>query len=60
MTRELQNWMEKSKAEFEQAEEEAGKLIPELFAEYMRADEEGKAELKVNFCLASLGNESLT
>ncbi|TFK76777.1 hypothetical protein BDN72DRAFT_866650 [Pluteus cervinus] len=46
ISRELQNWMEKSKVEYMQAEDEATKLTPELFTEYVRADDEGKAELR--------------
>ncbi|KAJ7139735.1 Spc7 kinetochore protein-domain-containing protein [Mycena epipterygia] len=42
----LQGWMDQSKAVFAQAEEEATKMTPELFTEYIRADEEGQAELK--------------
>ncbi|KAJ7456552.1 Spc7 kinetochore protein-domain-containing protein [Mycena latifolia] len=41
----LQGWMDQSKAVFAQAEEEAVKVTPELFTEYIRADEEGQAEL---------------
>ncbi|KAJ7462823.1 Spc7 kinetochore protein-domain-containing protein [Mycena galericulata] len=41
----LQGWMDQSKAVFAQAEEEAVKMTPELFTEYIRADEEGQAEL---------------
>jgi kinetochore protein Spc7/SPC105 len=39
--------MARSKADFAQAEEEAAKITPELFIEFMRADEEGQAELMV-------------
>lgn len=39
--------MVRSKADFAQAEEEATKITPELFVEFMRADEEGQAELLV-------------
>ncbi|KAJ7823569.1 Spc7 kinetochore protein-domain-containing protein [Mycena olivaceomarginata] len=41
----LQGWIDKSKSVFVQAEEEAAEMTPELFTEYMRADEEGQAEL---------------
>ncbi|KAJ7356898.1 Spc7 kinetochore protein-domain-containing protein [Mycena albidolilacea] len=41
----LQGWIDKSKSVFAQAEEEAAEMTPELFTEYMRADEEGQAEL---------------
>ncbi|KAJ7169443.1 Spc7 kinetochore protein-domain-containing protein [Mycena filopes] len=41
----LQGWMDQSKAVFAQAEEEAAKMTPELFTEYIRADEEGQTEL---------------
>ncbi|KAJ7293774.1 Spc7 kinetochore protein-domain-containing protein [Mycena rebaudengoi] len=42
----LQGWMDQSKAVFAQEEEEATKMTPELFTEYIRADEEGQAELR--------------
>ncbi|KAF9015040.1 Spc7 kinetochore protein-domain-containing protein [Cyathus striatus] len=45
VSKDLQAWMEKSKADLAQAEEEAFKVTPELFVEYARADEEGQAEL---------------
>ncbi|KAG6814029.1 hypothetical protein H0H92_003879 [Tricholoma furcatifolium] len=45
ISRDLETWIEKSKADFEQAEDEAAKITPELFTEYSRADEEGQAEL---------------
>lgn len=41
----LQAWMQQSKGVFAEAEEEAAKMTPELFIEFSRADEEGKAEL---------------
>jgi kinetochore protein Spc7/SPC105 len=47
VSKDLQGWIEKSKADFVQAEEEAAKFTPELFTEYFRADEEGQAELLV-------------
>ncbi|KAH9487055.1 Kinetochore protein spc7 [Psilocybe cubensis] len=45
VSKDLEGWMEKSKAVFAQTEEEAAKVTPELFVEYARADEEGQAEL---------------
>ncbi|KAG5651555.1 hypothetical protein H0H81_008233 [Sphagnurus paluster] len=45
VSKDLQAWIEKSKADFAQAEDEAAKITPELFTEYSRADEEGQAEL---------------
>ncbi|KAJ7923050.1 Spc7 kinetochore protein-domain-containing protein [Mycena leptocephala] len=45
VSNDLQGWMDQSKAVFSQAEEEAAKMTPELFTEYIRADEEGQAEL---------------
>ncbi|KAF9452580.1 hypothetical protein P691DRAFT_772204 [Macrolepiota fuliginosa MF-IS2] len=45
VSKDLEGWMTRSKADFAQAEEEAAKITPELFAEFMRADEEGQAEL---------------
>jgi kinetochore protein Spc7/SPC105 len=47
VSKDLEGWMARSKADFSQAEEEAAKVTPELFIEYMRADEEGQAELLV-------------
>ncbi|KAJ3567148.1 hypothetical protein NP233_g6546 [Leucocoprinus birnbaumii] len=45
VSKDLEGWMARSKAEFAQAEDEAAKMTPELFVEFMRADEEGQAEL---------------
>ncbi|KAJ7042697.1 Spc7 kinetochore protein-domain-containing protein [Mycena alexandri] len=45
VSNDLQGWMDQSKAVFAQAEEEATKMTPELFTEYIRADEEGQTEL---------------
>ncbi|GLB36475.1 putative spc7 kinetochore protein [Lyophyllum shimeji] len=45
VSKDLEAWIEKSKADFELAEDEAAKITPELFTEYSRADEEGQAEL---------------
>ncbi|KAF8078326.1 Spc7 kinetochore protein-domain-containing protein [Lyophyllum atratum] len=45
VSKDLEAWIEKSKADFAQAEDEAAKITPELFTEYSRADEEGQAEL---------------
>ncbi|KAJ7225955.1 Spc7 kinetochore protein-domain-containing protein [Mycena pura] len=42
---ELQAWMEQSKAMHIQAEEEAAKMTPQLFTEYIRAEEEDQAAL---------------
>jgi kinetochore protein Spc7/SPC105 len=47
VSNDLQGWMDQSKAVFAQTEEEAVKVTPELFSEYIRADEEGQAELLV-------------
>ena len=52
VSKDLQAWVEKSKADFAQAEDEAMKITPELFTEYSRADEEGQAELLVRPCHA--------
>ncbi|CAK5264643.1 unnamed protein product [Mycena citricolor] len=41
----LTAWIEQSKTLFSQAQEEAAKYAPELFTEYLRADEEGQTEL---------------
>lgn len=49
VAKDLEGWMARSKADFAQAEEEAAKITPELFVEFMRADEEGQAELLVSF-----------
>jgi len=47
VSKDLEGWITRSKAEFVQAEEEAAKITPELFIEFTRADEEGQAELLV-------------
>lgn len=47
VSRDLEDWIERSKASFNEAEEEAAKVTPELFVEYARADEDGQAELLV-------------
>ncbi|KAF5356236.1 hypothetical protein D9756_004174 [Leucocoprinus leucothites] len=49
VSNDLEGWMARSKVEFAQAEEEAAKITPELFVEFMRADEEGQAELLASF-----------
>jgi kinetochore protein Spc7/SPC105 len=43
----LAAWIDKSKEMYEQAEEEASKVTPELFIEFRDADEIGKTELLV-------------
>lgn len=48
VSKDLEGWMAKSKFVFAQAEEEAAKVTPELFVEYVRADEEGQSELMVS------------
>ncbi|KAF8632568.1 hypothetical protein AX15_001778 [Amanita polypyramis BW_CC] len=45
VARDLEAWMEQSRTVYEQAEEEAAKITPELFIEYARADEESQVEL---------------
>ncbi|KAK7064607.1 Spc7 domain-containing protein, partial [Favolaschia claudopus] len=45
VSNDLQGWIDKSKAVYAQEEEEAAKMTPELFTEFIRADEEGQAEL---------------
>jgi kinetochore protein Spc7/SPC105 len=47
VSKDLEGWMAKRKIVFAQVEEEAAKATPELFVEYVRADEEGQAELLV-------------
>ncbi|KAG5220502.1 Spc7 kinetochore protein-domain-containing protein [Salix suchowensis] len=42
----LDAWMKKSKVVMQETEEEAAKVVPELFAEYLSADEEGKDQLR--------------
>ncbi|KAF4607023.1 hypothetical protein EYR38_001080 [Pleurotus pulmonarius] len=42
----LDAWMKKSKVVMQETEEEAAKVMPELFAEYLSADEEGKDQLR--------------
>jgi len=49
VSKDLEGWMAKHEAVFAQVEEEAAKATPELFVEYVRADEEGQAELLVRF-----------
>lgn len=44
-SKDLQVWLERSKANFQEAEAEAEKLTPELFSEFMDAGEDGQAEL---------------
>jgi len=48
VSKDLQAWIENSKADFLQAEDEASSITPELFTEFSRADEEGQAELLVS------------
>ncbi|KAJ3825277.1 Spc7 kinetochore protein-domain-containing protein [Lentinula raphanica] len=45
VARDLQEWIDQSKIGFAQAEEEASKVTPLLFAEYLRADQEGQSDL---------------
>jgi kinetochore protein Spc7/SPC105 len=49
VSKDLEGWMAKREAVFAQVEEEAAQAMPELFVEYVRADEEGQAELLVRF-----------
>ncbi|KAJ8517055.1 hypothetical protein ONZ45_g5726 [Pleurotus djamor] len=42
----LDAWMKKSKVDMQEMEEEAAKAMPELFSEYLAADEEGKDQLR--------------
>lgn len=44
----LDAWMKKSKVVMQETEEEAAKVMPELFTEYLSADEEGKDQLRVS------------
>ncbi|THU91653.1 hypothetical protein K435DRAFT_727026 [Dendrothele bispora CBS 962.96] len=46
VAKDLEAWMKQSKVVFEQAQEEATKMTPELFAEYSRSDENAQQELK--------------
>jgi kinetochore protein Spc7/SPC105 len=43
----LAAWIDRSKERYQQDEYEAAKVTPELFLEFMEADEAGKAELMV-------------
>jgi kinetochore protein Spc7/SPC105 len=52
VSKDLQKWIEKSKEDYKEAEEEVQKVTPELFEEFRDTDEEGKAELLV--CLVDL------
>ncbi|KIK70415.1 hypothetical protein GYMLUDRAFT_65648 [Collybiopsis luxurians FD-317 M1] len=45
VSRDLEGWMEQSKVEFEQMEEEAAKMTPELFAEYSQANPDEQADM---------------
>jgi hypothetical protein len=45
--KELQGWIERSKEIFTQADDEAKQVTPELFKEYLEADEDGKTFLLV-------------
>src|ERR1700722_1301841 len=47
VSKDLQAWIAQSKVVYDQAEEEAAKLTPELFTEYSQADEEGQEQLLV-------------
>jgi kinetochore protein Spc7/SPC105 len=49
VSQDLQAWVEQSKLVYQQAEEEAAKLTPELFKEYSQANEEGREQLLVSF-----------
>lgn len=44
----LQQWIERSKDNFKQAEEEAALVTPGLFREFSQANEEGREELLVS------------
>ncbi|EEB89645.1 hypothetical protein MPER_12236 [Moniliophthora perniciosa FA553] len=59
VSKDLESWMEQSKVIFEQAEEEAAKMTPELFVEYSRVDEEGQQELLVRLPFCVLGDYTL-
>jgi kinetochore protein Spc7/SPC105 len=50
VSKDLQAWIEKSKQDYRQAEDEASKVTPELFEEFREADEESQKELLV--CLS--------
>lgn len=56
VSNDLQAWIEQSKKVYEQAEEEAAKITPELFREYSQATEDGQAELLVGACNCSQGD----
>lgn len=60
VVKDLQRWMEQSKAVLAQEEEEAAKMTPELFTEYIRADEEAQAELLVSYLPLDSVSEKLT
>lgn len=49
VAKDLQTTIEQSKDKFQQAEEEAAKMTPELFREFLQANEEGRADLLVCF-----------
>ena len=53
VSKDLSGWIEKSKEDYKQAEDEAQKVVPQLFIEFREADEVGKAELLVSGSFAS-------
>ncbi len=50
----LQQWIERSKDNFKQAEEESALMTPGLFREFSHANEEGREELLVSLASISL------
>ena len=54
VSKDLQAWIEKSKQEYRQAEDEASKVTPELFEEFRGADEESQKELLVCLSLVTV------
>jgi kinetochore protein Spc7/SPC105 len=59
VAKDLQAWIEQSKTVYEQAEEEAAKLTPQLFTEYSQANEEGQEQLLVRIVFSFELRESL-
>ncbi|KAH7927412.1 hypothetical protein BV22DRAFT_1061133 [Leucogyrophana mollusca] len=56
VSKDLQAWIERIKSIFQEAEEEAMKMTPELFLEFVSADEDGQAELLHQLKLIKINN----
>ncbi|KAH7915151.1 Spc7 kinetochore protein-domain-containing protein [Hygrophoropsis aurantiaca] len=58
VSKDLQAWIERINAIYQEAEEEALKMTPELFLEFVSADEDGQAELLHQLKLIKINNIS--